>query len=188
MLDPVLHLSAAALLVLVFGTAVVSKLPTLPEFEGVVGNYRLLPGWAVPAAARLLVAVEALTVVLLLVPAWRAWGAAAALALLVLFAAAMAVNLRRGRVEIDCGCFRATHRQRLSWWLVGRNAALGLCAAALWLPLSRVPVLLDYVQAAAAGSVLYLVYLSGSQILLPRPPSFDENYQRSRREAGLQES
>lgn len=187
MLDPVLHLAAVVLLVLIFGTAVASKLPTLPEFEGVVGNYRLLPGPVVPAAARLLVAMEALTVLLLVVPAWRAWGAAAALVLLAVFAVAMAVNIRRGRVEIDCGCFRATHRQRLSWWLVGRNVVLALAAAALWLPLSRVPTLFDHLHAALGGGVLYLLYLGGSQIVLPRPPSFDENFERSRRDAELQE-
>jgi hypothetical protein len=173
--------------VLIFGTAVASKLPTLLEFEGVVGNYRLLPDRLVPLAARLLVALEALTVMLLLVPVTRVWGAAAALGLLVLFAAAMAINIRRGRVEIDCGCFRTTHRQRLSWWLVGRNAALALAAAALWLSVSRAPMTLDYVQAALGGVVLYLIYVGGSQIVLPRPPSFDENFERSRRAAGLQE-
>jgi hypothetical protein len=187
MLDPVLHLGAVALLVLVFGTAVASKLPTLLEFEGVVGNYRLLPDRAVPLAARLVVALEALAVLLLIVPNARDWGAACALGLLVLFAVAMAVNIRRGRVEIDCGCFRTTHRQRLSWWLVGRNGALALAAAALWLPLSRAPMTFDYVQAALAGLALYLIYLGGSQIVLPRPPSFDENFERSRRAADPQE-
>lgn len=187
MLDPVLHLGAVALLVLIFGTAAASKLPTLLEFEGVVGNYRLLPDRVVPVAARLAVALEGLTVLLLLVPATRGWGAAAALGLLVVFAAAMAINIRRGRVEIDCGCFRATHRQRLSWWLVGRNACLALAAAALWLPPSRATITFDYVQAGMGGLVLYLVYLGGSHIVLPRPPSFDENFERSRRAAELQE-
>lgn len=187
MLDPVLHLAAAALLVLVFGAAVASKLPTLPEFEGVVGNYRLLPDRIVPLATRLVVSLEALAVLLLLVPAARDLGAAAAMGLLVLFAVAMAINIRRGRVEIDCGCFRATHRQRLSWWPVGRNAALILAAAALWLPLSRAPIAFDYVHAALGGLALYLLYLGGSQIALPRPPSFDENFERSLRAAELQE-
>jgi Methylamine utilisation protein MauE len=188
MLDPVLHLGAVVVLVLVFGTAVAGKLPTLLEFEGVVGNYRLLPDWAVPLAARLVVLLEAAAVLLLVVPAMRGWGAGAALGLVVLFAAAMAVNIRRGRVEIDCGCFRTAHRQRLSWWLVGRNAALALAAAALWLPISRAPLTFDCVQAALGGAALFLIYLGGSQVVLPRPPSFDENFERSRHAAGLQES
>lgn len=187
MLDPVLHLGAVVLLVLVFGAAVASKVPTLLEFEGVVGNYRLLPRRVVPLATRLVVALEALTVVLLVVVPLRPWGAASALALLALFAGAMAVNIGRGRVEIDCGCFRATHRQRLSWWLVGRNAVLGLAAAALWMSLSRSPMPIDYVQGLLGGGVLYLTYLAGSQIVLPRPPSFDENFERSQRPPELQE-
>jgi hypothetical protein len=46
----------------------------------------------------------------------------------------------------------------------------------------------DYVQAALGGAALFLIYLGGSQIVLPRPPSFDENFERSRQAAGLQES
>jgi hypothetical protein len=58
---------------------------------------------------------------------------------------------------------------------------------ALWLPLSRGAMTFDYLQAALGGAVLYLIYLGGSQIVLPRPPSFDENFERSQRTAELQE-
>jgi hypothetical protein len=46
----------------------------------------------------------------------------------------------------------------------------------------------DYLQAALGGAALFLVYVGGSQIALPRPPSFDENFERSRRAAGLLET
>ena len=175
------------LLVAIFATAAASKATALLEFEGVVGNYRLLPRRLAPVVARLLPAVEAATVVLLLLPATRGLGAPLAISLLVLFGFAMAVNIRRGRTEIDCGCFRTTHRQRLSWWLVGRNAALAVTGALLWLPVSREPVLFDWLQAALGAGVLYGLYAAGSQIVLPRPPSFDENFERSLNEADMQE-
>jgi hypothetical protein len=43
-----------------------------------------------------------------------------------LFAAAMAINLARGRTHIDCGCFDATQRQPLRWLLVARNIVLAV--------------------------------------------------------------
>jgi hypothetical protein len=43
----------------------------------------------------------------------------------------MAVNLRRGRGHIDCGCGHAELRQPLNWLLVFRNIALALPLLAL---------------------------------------------------------
>ena len=52
-----------------------------------------------------------------------------AMALLALFAAAMAINIRRGRDHIDCGCGQSFLRQTLSWMLVARNGRAGGAAA-----------------------------------------------------------
>jgi hypothetical protein len=56
-------------------------------------------------------------------------------ALLLVYAAAMAVNIVRGRTHIDCGCLGfGTSRASLGWELVARNmllAAVALAAAAL---------------------------------------------------------
>jgi hypothetical protein len=46
--------------------------------------------------------------------------------LLILFAAAMAINIGRGRRNIDCGCFQSALRQNLSLTLVARNLGLAL--------------------------------------------------------------
>ena len=43
----------------------------------------------------------------------------------------MAINLARGRRNIDCGCFQSALKQRLSWVLVARNVVL---AALLLVP------------------------------------------------------
>jgi hypothetical protein len=125
------RLAAAALL----GAAGAAKLAALEPFVGVVRNYRLLPGALVRPVAYLIPPLElALAAGLLLVPGGRLPALGAAL-LTLGFAAAMAVNLRRGRADIDCGCFAGLMRQRLSWALVARNAAL----AALLLLVAAAP-------------------------------------------------
>ena len=109
---------------LMFLTAAIGKMRRWRTFEGVVANYRLLPGalnrvvaWMLPPAELLL----ALALVLGLPEA-----EIAASCLLSVFAAAMAINLGRGRKFIDCGCFDASLRQTLRWSLVARNAVLAL--------------------------------------------------------------
>ena len=109
---------------LIFFTAAFGKMRSWGTFEGVIANYRLLPdplnrvvAWALPPA-------EMLLAFALILGAPQAEIAAGAL--LCVFAAAMAINLKRGRTHIDCGCFDASLRQTLSWALVVRNALLAL--------------------------------------------------------------
>ena len=94
----------------------------------------------------------------LLLPATRALAAATLMALLVLFAAAMAINLGRGRSDIDCGCFIGVQKQRISWALVVRNLVLaGFGLMLLVEETGRALAPLDWVTiGAAAGSLLLL--------------------------------
>jgi TRAP-type C4-dicarboxylate transport system permease small subunit len=87
-----------------------------------------MPQIAVPAFALLLPPVEAAVAAALLF-APSSWPEESAAILLVLFAAAMAVNIWRGRRHIDCGCFQSALKQTLSWTLVARNAGLALLLA-----------------------------------------------------------
>lgn len=129
---------------------------------GVVGNYRLLPVALVgPVAGLLLWGEFAVGLALLLAPVVPWLGRCGALVgggLLVIFAVAMAVNLRRGRGYIDCGCGHAQLRQPLSWMLVARNLVLAtplLGFAALG------PVLpggMALVAAMVAGLAVWLGY------------------------------
>lgn len=147
---------------LVFVGAGVAKLRHRVLFPGVVANYRLLPDGLVAPVAAVLPLVElalgAGLIAALVVGGWFALvtGLAAA-GLLLVFAGAMAVNLRRGRGHIDCGCGHPELRQPLSWLLVGRNLVLAVPLVALglvWLPLRG----LDLVSVAAGGVVAALVY------------------------------
>ena len=131
-LDPALALTVSLVLAAIFGAAAVTKLRALDAFGGVVENYRLLPRGLVRPVALALPPVELAAALGLLVPATRPLAAAAAVLLLLVFAAAMAINLARGRRDIDCGCFVGLLRQRISWALVARNL---LVAAACGLPL-----------------------------------------------------
>jgi hypothetical protein len=105
---------------------------------GVVANYRLLPETLVAPVAALLPLVE-LGLGLGLIAGVVTDGrlrlfALPAAALLLVFAGAMAINIRRGRQAIDCGCGRSHLRQPLGWSLVARNAVLALLVAIDALP------------------------------------------------------
>src|SRR5690349_20975155 len=108
----------------VFVLAAAQKAQHWRIFSAVLANYRLLPPALVAPFAIVLPPAEMLVGLLLLSAQFRPFGDLAAVALLGLFAMAMAINLRRGRSEIDCGCGQSILKQNLRWLLVGRNAVL----------------------------------------------------------------
>lgn len=161
MIDPVIHYLLVCLLALVFLQGGAAKLTARDEFQGVVTSYRLLPSAMVPAFAALLPFAELAAGIGVVLPATRHFGAALAIALLLMFALAMAINLARGRTEIDCGCFKSGFRQTISGWLVGRNLLLAAGAALLWLPAGgRATGGFDVFLVIAASLMLFLGYYS----------------------------
>ncbi len=154
---------------LVFLNAAAAKLRAPATFEGQLDNYRLLPAWATAPSARAIPIAEGLVGAgLVLTPfvVGRAALAApvAAAALLAVFASAMAINLGRGRTEIDCGCGDAEGRQPLRWALVGRN--LGIAAALLvgaMLAGARTGWL-EAVEAGVSGLVAFILYLTHERL------------------------
>lgn len=155
--------AAGVVVALLFLVAGIDKLRHRALLPGVIANYRLLPNALVaPAAATLPIAelVIAAGLLLHLVLALPPFAPLAALVLLLVFAAAMAVNIRRGRRHIDCGCGHAGLRQQLRCSQVVRNIVL----AAGLLPLvtfSSTPLLAgaDVAVAVAAGIAIYLLLL-----------------------------
>lgn len=129
MLEDLVRLAAGAAsttLALLFLRAALHKASDVAAFEGVLANYGAgRVGLAAPAA-RVLPALEGLCALMLLVPSTAQFGAALAIALLALYAGAMAFNLVQGRRLLDCGCGGAP--LALSWGLVTRNAALAAAA------------------------------------------------------------
>jgi Methylamine utilisation protein MauE len=156
--DPSIVLAGRWLGTLVFAAAVGGKIRHRQELAGVVANYRLLPEGLAAPAAWVIVGLECLTALSLVSGVRVAAGAALAIALLVGFAVAMAINLARGRREIDCGCFQSGLRQRLSGALVGRNLVLAIFLTPLLAGAPASATALQWIDGLGAGLAAYALY------------------------------
>lgn len=130
LLDPVWVWIARLGVTVLFAAAGLSKLWRQTAFRDAVGSYDLLPGRAIAPVALVLAAAEVAGAILLLWPAGRSVGAVLLGGLLLLFSAAIAINLARGRTDIDCGCWlfgarQAEHRHGIGGATLARNAGLG---------------------------------------------------------------
>jgi hypothetical protein len=134
MLDPLLDLTIAWALAALFTAAALHKLSSWQEWPGLVRNYALVPDGVVGVAAVVLPGAEALTACALVWPSARTLGADAAAVLMAGYAAALQINLWRGRTTIDCGCFGSRLRQGIAPWMVWRNLLLAGLALLLRLP------------------------------------------------------
>lgn len=158
-LDPVVVLTARFALALLFASAAAVKLRHPLYFCANLREYELVPGRLVPTMARVIPLVEIAIALGALLPASARFAMLAGAVLLGVYAAAMGINLVRGRRDIDCGCTGPAARQTLTGWLVFRNAMLilvALCGAST--PLARSLGAADIaicVLAVAGGSVLY---------------------------------
>jgi Methylamine utilisation protein MauE len=152
-------LAIRVLVALVFLTAALGKVRHRLAFQGVVANYRLMPEIAVPAFALLLPPAEtAVAAALLFAPS--PWPEVSGATLLIVFAAAMAINIWRGRPHIDCGCFQSALKQTLSWTLVARNAGLALLLAVpVAVPEGGLPES-GAAEALLVGAVLFILLQS----------------------------
>lgn len=130
MTDPVLLYAASAALACVLLLGALEKLKDMAAFAAAVQAYEIVPAACGGLFAWGYMLAEALAGALLLAPGLRWPGAALALLVLALATAGVAVNLARGRRDIDCGCGgpamrgAAARGAGLSWWMVLRNALL----------------------------------------------------------------
>ena len=166
MIDPAAGYLLIGALALLFLGASGHKWRALAEFEAVLANYRLLPGAVTPTFKWLLPLVEAAVGLALLVPATRPGAALVGAALLLGYAAAITINLRRGRLDLDCGCGPRSERRSIAAWMVVRNVALAVLlsvAAAPWAlrPLGAV----DALTVAGGIAIEVLLYLSIDELL-----------------------
>ena len=156
---PEVAIAIRTLVALVFLTASLGKMRHWVIFQGVIANYRLLPDASVGPVADLLPPVEALVGILLLLGLASPWPEAGAAVLLLIFAAAMGINLSRGRRDIDCGCFQSALKQTLSWTLVMRNAVLVLLLCVAVVP-GDPGTLSTIVDGLLVGGVLFIILQS----------------------------
>ncbi|AFT68451.1 Methylamine utilization protein MauE [Alloalcanivorax dieselolei B5] len=157
----------------IFLRALLHKVSDFTEFQGFVADYRLLPHTLVTPASVLLLVLEALIVIGLLFNPSRAFALYLAAALLSLYAAAMGVNLLRGRTRVECGCGGIP--QPLHHSLVLRNAILVIAAltAVAWLqPLSGLDQAAVVFPAALVTLLLFVLLeqINSNRLRIP-PPS-----------------
>jgi hypothetical protein len=145
----------------------------MESFRAAVAGYRLLPTPFIGPAAVALAGAELVAAALLVAsPGWPAAGPLLAAALFLLYAGAIAVNLARGRRDIDCGCAGPGARRPISGWLVARNVALMVIALAAAVPVAtpaRALVWIDALTIAGAVATLVLVYASVDRLLANLP-------------------
>ena len=156
MIDPVISVALRCVLAALFATAAWHKATDLPRFRATLIAYRLLPPSLGRSVAALVPGLELAIAVGLLLPAYR-WAAYAATALLGFYSVAIAVNLARGRRNIDCGCFGRAARMPLHEGLLARNALLIACAIAVPLPLRVRPLV--WVDALTVGLLVTVTIL-----------------------------
>jgi hypothetical protein len=194
MIDPVWSLALRAGLALLLASAAVAKLRDLRGFVAAVAGYRLLPATLAAPAAASFVAGELLLAACLWLPPLRAASALGAALLLSLYGIAIAINLARGRRDIDCGCGGPLGQQALSEALVLRDALLVGAALAAALPVApRALGWLDgWTLVAAVGTTVVLY--SAANVLLarsgpgPQRSALDPGPQRSALDPGPQRS
>ena len=154
---------------MLFLTAALHKLRDLNAFSAVFRDYRILPGAvSMPAAAALAASELAVSLALLIpsaIPNLPGLGPLAALLLLALYSAAIGLNLLRGRRHIDCGCMGPGREERISGWLMLRNA--GLAVPALLLLGPETPRMLGWVDILSVGAgvgMSVILWLGAHQI------------------------
>jgi uncharacterized membrane protein len=169
-MDPALTWTLAVAVSMLCAASAAMKFADLGQFAAAVENYRILPRVLVAPAASMIPALEALAAMGLLVPATRAGASLLMAVLLAIFSAAIAINLARGRREIDCGCFGPALRQTLSGWLVARNAILFAAVAAVAAPARLRPLgFADLVTIVFGAATLTVLYASMNYLLANVP-------------------
>jgi hypothetical protein len=171
-LDPAVAALLAGCLALLFASAALHKLRDLPNFAQVLEAYAILPqglgerlAWTMPLAEL------ALAAGMLFAPTRAAAGLAAAL-VLGAYAGAIAVNLKRGRTALACGCGGANEHRPIARWMLWRNLSLAALACLAAVPLTtRALTATDFLTVTAGIATAALLYASLERILgqlLPR--------------------
>ncbi len=169
-IDPVVQWMAAAAAAAIFAASGALKFYDVETFRGAVTNYRLIPEWLATPFAWVAPVIECAAALGLLLGPIRASAALVLIVLLGVFTGAIAINLARGRTDIDCGCFGPALRQRLSWWLLLRNGALFALLAIALMPMGARPMdVLDVATAGMAAATVVVLYIAANYLIANAP-------------------
>ena len=166
MLDPVVGLLSVATVALLFASAGVHKLRDLRRFDEIFAAYGVLPAVSRWRLSWLVPVLELAVAVGLAIDGSRLYAALAGIVLLLAYAAAIGINLRRGRRDLACGCGGPDERRPIAPWMVWRNAIIALalgCALVPWT--TRALGFTDAVTVVFGLLTLALIYLCIDQLM-----------------------
>lgn len=168
--DPIFIIASAIAIAVLLASAATHKVRAPARFARQLTDYQLLPAALVRPGARLIPLLELAIAFALLVPVSRGWAALAAAALLALYAAAIGINLWRGRADIDCGCAGPDQAQPLRPVLLLRNSVLvALALLASVAPIARDMTVFDGFVTLACATVALLIYAAADGLLANSP-------------------
>mgnify|MGYP001026319739 FL=1 len=168
--DPIFIIASALAIAVLLASAATHKLQAPARFTKQLADYQLLPDSLVRPSASLIPLFELVIAFALLVPVSRAWAALSAASLLALYAAAIGINLWRGRRDIDCGCAGPDQAQPLRPVLLLRNTVLvGLALLASVTPIVRDLNIFDGFVTVSASAVALLIYAAADGLLANSP-------------------
>jgi hypothetical protein len=165
-LDPAIGLLLVATVAVLFGSAGVHKARDLKRFDEIFSAYGILPAisrwhlsWLVPV-------LELAVAVGLLFDASRLYAGVLGIALLLAYASAIGINLRRGRRDLACGCGGPDERRPIARWMVGRNIVVALALFGALAPWTGRPLgFTDVVTVTFGLLTLALIYLCIDQLM-----------------------
>jgi Methylamine utilisation protein MauE len=166
MLDPAVGLLLVATVALLFASAGVHKVRDLKRFDEIFAAYGVLPALSRWHLSWLVPVLELAVAVGLSIDGSRLYAALAGIVLLLAYASAIGINLRRGRRDLACGCGGPDERRPIASWMVWRNLMIALalvCALAPWT--TRALGFTDAVTVVFGLLTLALIYLCIDQLM-----------------------
>jgi hypothetical protein len=152
--------------------AALHKIHNRKVFQMELSAYQLLPASLLSLSTFVLMVTEAFTAITLLNSAWIIPALISAV-LFSIYAIAMAINLLKGRTNIDCGCsgpiLSSTERAKknISWLLVFRNLILSslalFCTTTITIHIAST---LELFIIAAGTAVTLLLYETIEQAII----------------------
>lgn len=159
-----------------FVVAGLAKLRDPARFRAAVANYGILRRAGVEPVSVMLPIIEIVGGGMLALRVALPVSALLVAGLLVVFAVAMAVNLVRGRRNMDCGCTLGVRGQTISWPLVVRNIGLAVACVVATIPQGPTQHILALASSWIAGILLLLWYQFVAAILAVQlPDSWKKN-------------
>jgi hypothetical protein len=132
--DGYLVIFSRALIGVILLAAGALKIPAPAAFAKIIIGFKLVPRLFHLPLAYVLPALECTLGVALLLSiessyeVMARWASLPASVVFVVFAAAIGINLLRGRRDISCGCFGVRESDKITWGLVWRNLLLSAFA------------------------------------------------------------